>query len=120
MKKKISFLNMSHSEPLEQHVNQKVEKIEELLKREKNPNPMGREVWLKSNKKHPHHVAELQLKTKDLDLNSQFEGPDMYTAIDKAIDKMVALIKKQKTKKQDKIKKVETEKTQFSSDKYKL
>jgi len=47
MKKKITFHNMAHSEPLEQHAHEKLAKIEELLGSEHHSTPFFIELWLK-------------------------------------------------------------------------
>ena len=113
---------MPHSEPLEEHANQKLAKIIELLSHEEaeHVTPLHAELWLKANKLHPHHRAELHLKTPRFDLNAHDEGADMYIVVDNTIDTMVKLLKKEKEKRNDKSKKLETEKNQFASDKYKL
>ena len=113
MKKKITFQNMSHSEPMEEHAIQKLEKISDFLKVSEQQSPYGVELWLKANKQHPHHAVALHLKTPHLDLNAHDQGTDMYVAIDNTIDKMVSLIKKEVSKKRDKYRKVETEKSNF-------
>ena len=115
MKKKITFHNMPHSDPLGEHATQKLEKINDFLKSSEQLTPFHVELWLKANKQHPHHAVELHLKTPDLDLNAHDQGADMYVAIDNTIDKMVSLIKKQVSKKRDKYRKVETEKKKFCS-----
>jgi len=120
MKKTFAFQNMPHSEPLEQHALQKLVKLEELLKREKNATPMHIEVFLKSGKPHPHHRVELILKTPNLSLNSHEEHPDMYIALDNAVDKMVSLVKKSKERSRDKERKAGNAKEAFSTDKYTL
>lgn len=120
MNKKISFKNMPHSDPLEQHASEKLEKIKDFLKDAEHLTPFNVELHLKANKQHPHHRAELLLKTPRFNLTSHDEGTDMYVAIDNAIDKMVKLLKKEKDKVQDRKQKTETEKNKFSSDKYKL
>lgn len=110
---KISFHNMPHSEPLESHTNQKIEKIFDVLKDEAEKTPFSIEVWLKAHKIHPHHVAEMHLKTKNFDLMAHDEGPDLYIAVDNTIDKMVKLIKKEKDKLADRHHKIDTEKNNF-------
>ena len=120
MNKKISFNNMPHSDPLEQHASTKLDKIKDFLKDAENITPLHVELHLKANKQHPHHRAELQLKTPRFNLNSHDEGTDMYVVIDNTIDKMVTLLKKEKQKSRDKTQKTETNKSKFSSDKYKL
>ncbi|MFH1644152.1 MAG: HPF/RaiA family ribosome-associated protein [bacterium] len=120
MNRKITFQNMDHSIPIEQHVNARLDKISELLKNVDNITPYFQEIFLKANKQHPHHRAELNVKTPLFDLHTHDENPKMYVAIDNAIDKMIGLIKKEKAKIRDKNKKVENEKAEFASDKYTL
>lgn len=122
MQVKISFHNMSHSAPIEQHVREKLEKLHELLKSCDNQPPFFVEFWLKANKLHPHHAAELHLRTSIFDLHAHEEGTDLYGAIDSTIDTMVKLVKKQKDKFHDKHHKTETEKKNFvdKDDKYTL
>ncbi len=120
MKRKITFQHMDHSDPMEAHAQQKLDKIEEILRAYETATPFHCELWLKANKLHAHHRAELHLKTPDLDLDAHDEKNDMYAAIDCAIDKMVKLIKKEKTKRQDKVHKAENEKAAFEEDKYTL
>ena len=111
---------MDHSTPLERYVNQRLDKITELLKKEKDSTPFFQEVWLKANKQHPHHGAEVHVRTPQFDLNAHEEDTEMYVAIDKAVERMISLIKKEKEKTREKNQKIETEKSEFSSDKYKL
>jgi putative sigma-54 modulation protein len=118
MKKVISFKNMDHSEPLELHANDKLNKIQNYLKGFKNTSPLNIDLHLKSNKQHPHHEVELNLKTPLFDLNAHDSSPDMYVAVDNVVDKIITQLKKEKEKLLDKRKKVETEKNKFASDKY--
>jgi ribosomal subunit interface protein len=114
MQIKISFHNMEHSAPLEEHTLSKLEKLHELLKAEDYKSPFYVEAWLKSNKKHPHsHMAELHLKTSGLNLHAHDSGADLYVAMDNAIDAMVKLVKKEKEKNRDKSHKAKSEKTDF-------
>ena len=120
MKRQITFHNMSHSEPMEAHANEKLNKLEEFLKDPEFTTPMNIQLWLKANPQHPHHAVELLLKTPQLSLEAHDEGTDMYVTIDNTIDKMVKLLVKEKKKNIDKRQKVETEKTAFADDKYSL
>ncbi len=106
---------MPHSQPLEDHCHSKLQKISELLGSE-DGTPLHAELWLKANKLHPHHAAELHLKTPHLDLNSHCEGTDMYVVADQVIDKMVTLLVKEKSKRREKSRKQMTEKNKFSTD----
>ena len=120
MQIKIAFQNMDHSDPVEQHTRQKLEKLHELLKSFDQIPPFFVEFHLKSNKLHPHHAAELHLKTAVFDLNAHDEGTDMYVVIDNTIDKMVNLVRKEKSKNKDKKNKPSTDKKSFANDKDKF
>ncbi|MCK4264780.1 ribosome-associated translation inhibitor RaiA [Candidatus Babeliales bacterium] len=122
LKKKIEFHNMDHSTPLEQHANQKLEKINDLLKKDEVPTPQFLEVWLKALGQHPHHSVEIHLKTPQFDLNAHDEGNDLYVVLDNVIDKVISLLKKHKEKNIDKQRKAKNEKRAFieDDDKYTL
>ena len=108
MKTKISFQNMPHSEPLEEHTTKKLDKVLAFVDDE--IRPFHVEVWLKANKTHPHHGVEIHLRTPHFNLHAHKEGTDMYVAVDEAIDKIVTLLLKEKEKTRDKYHKVDTEK----------
>lgn len=114
MKIKISFHNMPHSDSLEAHAREKLEKISEILQAQADAAPFNIELWLKANKQHPHHAVELHVKTRDLDCNAHNEGPDMYIALDTTIDKMVKQLLKEKERHLDSRHKPDTEKKNFS------
>jgi len=114
MNTKITFHNMPSSDPLETHAREKIKKCSELLKDQADRTPFFIEIWLKANKQHPHHAAEIHLKTGSMNLHAHNEGPDMYVVIDTAIDKMVSLIKKEKALLLDRSHKPDTEKKRFS------
>ena len=119
---KISFHNMEHSDPIEQHTRQRLEKLHELLKRDDGQPPFYVTIRLTAKKPHPHHKAELHLKTSTLDLDAHDETTDMYVSIDNTIDKMVKLITKHKNINKDKKCKPKTDKNAFTDteDKYTL
>jgi ribosomal subunit interface protein len=122
MRKKVTFQNMDHSSVLEEHANQKLIKVEELLSGEESLTPHFIEVWLKANSSHPHHSVEIHLKTPIFDLHAHDEGTDIYVALDNSIDKMVKQLHDSKAKIKDKEHKVENEKRKFEDedDKYTL
>ncbi|KKQ49680.1 MAG: hypothetical protein US69_C0003G0035 [candidate division TM6 bacterium GW2011_GWF2_38_10] len=105
---------MPHSPTLEEHALQKLNRFLQLLKEEGNQTPLYAEFWLKANRQHPHHAVELHLKTPQFDLHAHDEGTDMYMVIDAAIDKMNTLFKKEKGKHKDKMRSVDTPKSQFN------
>ena len=103
---------MEHSDALENHVIEKLEKVSELLKNE-DQRPIHVDVFLKAHKQHPHHAVEIHLKAAHFSIDAHDEEPDMYLAVDRAIDRMVSMIKKEKSKLKDKIHRPETEKAKF-------
>ena len=113
LKTKITFHNMPHSPTLEEHALQKLDKFLAILKAEGNPAPLFAELWLKANKLHPHHAVELHLKTPTFDLHTHDEGTDMYLVISAAIEKMASLLKKEKDKSRDRVRKTSTDKGNF-------
>ncbi|MBU1008126.1 ribosome-associated translation inhibitor RaiA [Candidatus Dependentiae bacterium] len=119
---KLSFHNMPHSDPIEQHTRQKLDRLHELLKKNDAQPPFHVTMRLTAKKPHPHHKVELHLKTSILDLNAHDESPDMYVTIDNTIDKMVKLVTKHKNINKDKQRKADTEKKNFTNneDKYTL
>jgi len=115
---KIAFQNMPHSDPMEEHVRQKLEKITEILHDEAELTPFNIDVELRANPSHPHHRVNVHLKTAHLSFNTHEEGTDMYFAIDSAIDKMVEIAKKEREKRKDKRRGSSGPKADFESDKY--
>ncbi|MCB9493446.1 MAG: ribosome-associated translation inhibitor RaiA [Epsilonproteobacteria bacterium] len=113
---KITFQSMDHSGPLESHARQKLRKIADFFKDEESMQPFTVELWMKANKLHPHHRAELHVKTPQFNLNAHDEGTDMYVSVDNAIDKMVKLITKEKSKVRDKQRKADTDKKIFTKE----
>lgn len=105
---------MPHSEPLELHAREKLKKINEILQAQAKATPFSIEMWLKANKQHPHHAAELHVRTPIFNLNAHDEGPDMYIVVDTVIDKMITIIKKEKERLIDKHHKPDTDKKNFS------
>ncbi len=110
---------MPHSDPLEQHAKEKLQKITDFLKDE-NATPLNVELHIEGHKTHAYNKAQLHLRTPNYSLDSHDECEDLYIAIDNTIDKMVKLLKKEKDKQKDKNHKRENEKNKFASDKYKL
>lgn len=105
---------MSHSLPLEEHTRSKLVKILDIVKRESDQTPFEVEVWLRANAQHPHHRAEVHIKTAHFNLHTQDEtGADMYVSIDNAIDKMVAMLKKERERRRDDRRTPNSEKANF-------
>ena len=117
---KISFQNMDHSNPLESHAKQKLDKLESILNVGEKKSPFFVELFLTAKKVHANHSGELHLKTPIYDLYTHAEGHDLYVVVDDVIDKMVSLVKKEKTKTRDNNQKSKNEKKVFLDDKFTL
>ena len=105
---------MSHSQPLEEHTRSKVGKIADTIKHEADHLPFEIEVWLKANAQHPHHRAEVHVRTARFNFHTHDEGgADMYVAVDNAIDKMVEMLKKEKERRRDARRTPNTDKAMF-------
>ena len=111
---KITFQHMDHSDGIEQHARQKVSKVAEFFSDD--VKPLHLEMWLKANKQHAHHRAEVHLKTPQFTIDAHDENADMYMAIDNAVDKLFKQMLKEKEKVRDRNhKKEDTEKNKFRS-----
>lgn len=106
MHKRITFRNMDHSDPMEQHANQQLAKIEKFLENE--PTPIYIDLVLEASKTREHPFAELRVKSPNYDCVSNYEhtGVDMYDLIDRVIDVMYHQLRETKQKMVDKRKNV--------------
>lgn len=112
---KLTFHGMPHSQALENHAREKMDKITHLFKAESGDHPLFIELFLNAQTAHgAHHNVELHIKTEQLNLVTHAEDSDMYTATDMVIEKMAGLVRKEKKKLNDKKQKVVTEKTAFA------
>ena len=60
------------------------------------------------------HFAEINLKTKGCNVSSHEETPDLYSSMDKALNKLAKQLRKQKKKAKDlRIKQASNSKNQF-------
>ena len=104
---------MPHSDGLEHHAKEKLQKIASLFKKTEDTHPLSAELFLNAHTVHAHHEVELRIKSSHFNLTSHDSGEDMYVTIDNVVDKMVSQVKKEKEKLDDKHHKVITEKNSF-------
>lgn len=85
----ITFKNMEHSDPMEQHIRKHLEKIEHFLHNERDP--IFIHVFLEPSKVHRHHRIELLVKSPNYDLSVAYEheGMDFYITLDRVINQML-------------------------------
>ena len=91
MQTSVTFKNLEPSEPLKSYVKNKLDKLDKLL-----DNPAEANVVLSVEK--INHIAEIKLAGDRLNINCREKTGDMYSSIDKAIDKLEKQIKKNKQK----------------------
>ena len=96
---KITFRGMDSSSAIEEYINKHIEKVTRVLVKE--ASPINLEVVLEAARTHHHHRVEIFLKSPHYDLVSHYECPEMYLAIDKAVDKMFAEVTREKKKRID-------------------
>ncbi len=87
----VTFKNLEPSDPLKSYVKNKLEKLDKLL-----DNPAEANVVLSVEK--IHHITEIKLSGDRLNVNCREKTGDMYSSIDKALDKLEKQIKKSKEK----------------------
>ncbi|MDQ5890615.1 MAG: hypothetical protein QG604_489 [Candidatus Dependentiae bacterium] len=112
---KINFHQMPHSDGLDKHAREKLEKVSTILKRSEPLHPIMAELFLNAHTGNAHHEVELRVKSGTLNAVAHDTNPDMYMAIDAVVDKVVTQIKKEKTRDDDRRHKVKTEKSSFNS-----
>lgn len=91
MQTSVTFKNLEPSEPLKSYVKNKLDKLDKLL-----DNPAEANVVLSVEK--IHHIAEIKIAGDRLNINCREKTGDMYSSIDKAMDKLEKQIKKNKQK----------------------
>jgi putative sigma-54 modulation protein len=91
MQTSVTFKNLEPSEPLKSYVKNKLDKLDKLL-----DNPAEANVVLSVEK--IQHIAEIKVTGDRLNINCREKTGDMYSSIDKALDKLEKQIKKNKQK----------------------
>ncbi|NRB21273.1 HPF/RaiA family ribosome-associated protein [Candidatus Dependentiae bacterium] len=99
METKITFRNMEHSDPMEKHAQQQLEKVKTFLENE--PTPVRIDLILEPSKVHSHHRIELRVKSPHYDVISNYEGSEFYKVLDRVIDIMYKRLHEEKRKRID-------------------
>lgn len=110
----ITFQNMDSSQPMEDHIREKLSRLEEVRGNDPDASPFYVEVRLEAHKTHPHNRAQFHLKTPRFSIDAEYENEDMYWAIDHAIDRLFDQLKKEKAKLLDSFHKADTKKKDFA------
>lgn len=112
---KINFHQMPHSDGIEQHAREKLQKVATLLKKSEDVHPISAELFLNAHPTNAHHEVELRVKAGSVSAVAHDKGADMYLIIDSVIDKTVGQLKRDKERFDDKKHKVSTPKGEFRS-----
>lgn len=101
MNKRIVFRHMEHSDVMEKHANEQLEKIIQFLENDRGP--VFIDLSLEPSKVHQHHRVDLHIKSADYNLNSAYEkeGLDFYQTLDHVIDVMYRQLLEAKRKRLD-------------------
>lgn len=95
------FRHMDHSEPMLEHVNQKLQKIEKFLENE--TTPIHIDVVMEPSKVHEHHCIEVKIKTPHYDViaKREYPGVKFYEELDHVIDIAYRELREQKRRNHD-------------------
>jgi ribosomal subunit interface protein len=101
MNKRIVFRNMDHSDVMEAHAHEQLEKVVNFLENDRGP--VFIDLYLEPSKVHKHHRVELHVKSADYNLNSSYEheGMGFYETLDHVIDVMYRELHEAKRKHHD-------------------
>ncbi|MBT4855833.1 ribosome-associated translation inhibitor RaiA [bacterium] len=99
MEKRITFKGMDHSVSIENFINDKLAKIEKLLLKEKGPIFFD----IVMNMEHSSKLSDVEIRINGphFSLVAHDQEREMYSAIEKTIDKMAKEITKMKDKRRD-------------------
>ena len=99
MTKRIMFRHMDHSQPMQEHADKHLAKIERFLEHE--PSPVHIDLVMEPSKTREHHRIELIVKSPSYDLvvHHEYTGENFYAALDKIIDTMYYQLHEHKRKK---------------------
>jgi len=93
MKVTFTFQGLDHTKAIEDHIEKKLQKLDEYISSEVSPRNVLVHV-----KKDAQTKIELNLRTKNYHLDSHATNYDLYLAADDAVAKIITLVKKQKEK----------------------
>ncbi len=105
MERKITFRRMEPSTVIEEFINAKLDKFEELLGSERSPVSVS--VVIDTHPTHAHNKVDVLVDTPDYNLIANHEGQDVYVEIDTVMDKMLREIRRAKEKRDSEQKKSE-------------
>ncbi|MBN1549433.1 HPF/RaiA family ribosome-associated protein [Candidatus Babeliales bacterium] len=94
MNKRITFRHMEHSNHLENHAEQQLEKIMGLLSTEKTPILV--DLILEAHKLRGHNKVDFHVKTPNVDFFVSDEAPDMEQLVSSVIDTMYHKLREEK------------------------
>ena len=99
MDKRIVFKGMDHSTAVENFLNEKLVKAEKLLENEKGP--IFFDVVMNTEHSNDLSDVEIRINGPHFSLVAHDQEREMYSAIEKTVDKMVKEINKMKKKRRD-------------------
>jgi ribosomal subunit interface protein len=102
MNKRIVFRNMEHSDIMEAHANEQLEKIINFLENDRGP--VHIDLYLEPSRVHKHHRVDLHVRSAEYNRNASYEheGMDFYETLDHVIDVMYRELLEEKRKNIDK------------------
>ncbi len=114
IERKYTFHQMQHSDALEKHASERVDKIEKLLVHVDKPKSI--EVFFNTNAHGSQFSVEIHLVSKEIRAEAHATDFDAYKALDDAMEKITHSIKKAREIIVDEHHKVDTPKKDFYKD----
>lgn len=101
MNKRIMFRHMDRSEPMSEHIDKQLHKIEKFLERERTP--IHLDMVLEPSKTREHHCIELKVTTADYEAfcKREYSGEAFYKELDSVIDTVYRQLLEQKRRHHD-------------------
>lgn len=84
MEKRISFKGTPSSQAIKDHIDQCLAKLEHFLQSERQPVIV--DVVIEPSKVRAHNRVEIRVHNPDFNVVSDYEGPEMYAVLEKALD----------------------------------
>lgn len=95
------FRHMDRSEPMSEHIDKQLQKIEKLLENERTPITL--DLVLEPSKTREHHCIELKATTADYEAfcKREYSGESFYKELDSVIDTVYRQLLEQKRRHHD-------------------
>ena len=99
MELKITCRNCKHTPDLDNHILEQIKKIEDFLKKERQPQIL--DITIDMHKTHQYNLVTANLQAADHIYFAQHEGADLFAEINEVLDRLYAQLRDFKEKRVD-------------------